>query len=94
MSRFLKERLPGFIARVDDKDVGAVDLAIPDIMADAEILAAQVLPSLGDVSPDDLNALGDALTDLREVLLHTRQQVTAAEEALGRLVDACTAPKT
>lgn len=92
-SRLLEQKLPGFLERAGQKDVAAVDLAIPDILSDAAILTSEVLPSLNAVPGGDLDKLGDALTDLREVLLHTKEQVEAAEKALGNLVDACAAAK-
>ncbi len=92
-SRLLEKKLPGFIELVDEEDLTAVDLAIPDILADAARLTSDILPSLNAVPQGDLDKLGDALTDLREVLLHTKEQVNAAERALGKLVDACTAQR-
>lgn len=92
-SRLLEKKLPGFIKRVDEQDVAAVDLAIPDILADVARLTSDVLPSLEAIPQGDLDELGDALTDLREVLLHTKEQVDAAEKALGNLVDACAVQK-
>ena len=92
LSRLLEQKLPGFIERVGEEHVATVDLAIPDILADAARLASDVLPSLNAVPVGSVEALGDALTDLREVLLHTKGQVDAAEKALSKLVDACVAP--
>ena len=92
-SRLLEKKLPGFIELVDEKDVTAVDLAVPDILADASRLNSEVLPSLNAVPQGDLEELGDALTSLHEVLLHTKGQVDAAERALWKLVDACKIPK-
>ncbi len=93
LSRLLDEKLPAFIGQVNDDDVAAVDLAIPDILADAGRLTGEVLPSFEAIPEGDVKSLGDALTDLREVLLHTKGQVDAAEKALGKLVDACAARK-
>ena len=93
-SRLLEKKLPGFISEVDEEDIATVDLAIPDILADARMLTAEILPSLHAIpegSPDDL---GDALTNLHEVLLHTKEQVDAAEKALDKLIDACTVQKS
>ena len=88
-SRLLESKLPGFLQRVEEKDVATVDLAIPDILADAEKLTSEILPSLDGLPNGDVEELGDALTDMREVLLHTQEQVGAAERALGNLIDVC-----
>ncbi len=92
-SRVLQEKLPGFIAQVDDRDVAAIDLAIPDILADVARLNSEVFPSLDGIPQGDLDKLGDALTSFHEVLLHTKEQVEVAERALCKLVDACTVSK-
>ena len=90
LTKVIQDKVPEFLARVKDDDLAAVSIAIPDILADAEEILNEVLPFLDSIPEGDIDALGDALVDLHETLLHTKEQVDAADKALRKLIKACT----
>ena len=89
----LEEKFPEYLKRVDDEAVTAVSIAIPGILAESRRIVSEVLPELAKVPPADMDELEDELTSLQEVLLHMKGHLEEADNALWKLIDACTAQK-
>lgn len=91
LGRVLQEKFPELFKEVEDEELAAVDLALPDFCSDADRLRNDLLLRMSSLKPGDYDALLDCIAELREIFEHNREHLTEASEPLAKLLSVLSA---